>query len=72
MAWFSPTVASTQPVHRLELRLRELAQLFNSLDPAPFVDRDLAREAEPETLITESIHHYFAYKGELARRCAWS
>jgi len=34
------------PVHRLELRLRELAQLFNSLDPAPFLDRDLAREAE--------------------------
>jgi hypothetical protein len=34
------------PVHRLELRLREFAQLFNSLDPAPFLDRDLAREAE--------------------------
>jgi len=32
--------------HRLELRLRELAQLFNSLDPAPFLDRDLARDAE--------------------------
>ena len=34
------------PVHRLDLRLREVAQLFNSLDPAPFLDRDLAREAE--------------------------
>ncbi len=34
------------PLHRLDLRLRELAQLFNSLDPAPFLDRDLAREAE--------------------------
>ena len=33
-------------MHRLDLRLRELAQLFNSLDPAPFLDRDLAREAE--------------------------
>jgi hypothetical protein len=91
-------MATPPPVHRLELRLRELAQLFNSLDPAPFLDRDLAREAEdyieswamehppgsrlhihvhlqkppsepgPETLISESIHHYFAYKGELARR----
>jgi hypothetical protein len=91
-------VTAPQPIHRLELRLRELAQLFNSLDPAPFLDRDLAREAEeyieswamehppgsrlhihvhlqkapsetqPETLITESIHHYFAYKAELARR----
>ena len=91
-------MTTPQPIHRLELRLRELAQLFNSLDPAPFLDRDLARDAEdyieswameyppdsrlhihvhlqklpaeadPETLITESIHHYFAYKGELARR----
>jgi hypothetical protein len=93
-------VAAPQQVHRLELRLRELAQLFNSLDPAPFLDRDLAREAEeyieswamdyptgsrlhihvhlqkaptetepdPEKLISEAIHHYFAYKGELARR----
>lgn len=31
---------------RIELRLRELAQLFNSLDPSPFVDRDLDGEAE--------------------------
>lgn len=34
------------PVHRLDLRLRELAQLFNSMDPAPFLDRDLDRDAE--------------------------
>lgn len=91
-------MTAPQPIHRLELRLRELAQLFNSLDPAPFLDRDLARDAEeyieswameypsasrlhihvhlqkipteanPETLIAESIHHYFAYKAELARR----
>ena len=33
-------MATPQPVHRLDLRLRELAQLFNSLDPAPFLDRD--------------------------------
>jgi hypothetical protein len=26
---------------RIELRLRDLSQLFNSLDPSPFVDRDL-------------------------------
>jgi hypothetical protein len=91
-------MTSSAHVHRLELRLRELAQFFNSLDPAPFLDRDLAREAEeyieswamehppgsrlhisvhlqklptepdPEQLITEAIHHYFAYKTELARR----
>lgn len=32
--------------YRLDLRLREFAQLFNSLDPAPFLDRDLDRDAE--------------------------
>jgi len=34
------------PVHRLDLRLRELGQLFNSMDPAPFLERDLDRDAE--------------------------
>lgn len=29
------------PTHTLDLRLRELAQLFNPLDPAPFLNRDL-------------------------------
>lgn len=31
---------------RIELRLRELPQLFNSMDPSPFVDRDLDAAAE--------------------------
>jgi hypothetical protein len=31
---------------RIELRLRELSQLFNSLDPSPFIDRDLDTDAE--------------------------
>lgn len=31
---------------RIEVRLRELAQLFNSLDPSPFIDRDLDADAE--------------------------
>jgi hypothetical protein len=34
------------PTAHMELRLRELAQLFNSMDPSPFVDRDLDRNAE--------------------------
>ena len=34
------------PVHHLELRVRELGQLFNSMDPTPFLNRDLDREAE--------------------------
>lgn len=30
----------------IHLRLRELAQLFNSMDPSPFLDRDLDGDAE--------------------------
>ena len=30
----------------IELRLNRLQQLFNSLDPSPFVDKDLDRDAE--------------------------
>jgi arsenate reductase-like glutaredoxin family protein len=36
---------------RIELRLRELAQLFNSMDPSPFIDRDLDADAE-EFIVT--------------------
>lgn len=32
--------------HPIRLRLRELAQLFNSMDPSPFDDRDLDADAE--------------------------
>lgn len=32
--------------HHLELRVHELAQLFNSMDPTPFHSKALAREAE--------------------------
>ncbi len=34
------------PVHRIELRVQELAQLFNSMDPTPFHHKDLDRNAE--------------------------
>ncbi len=34
------------PPHRIELRVRQLAQLFNSMDPTPFLNRDLDPEAE--------------------------
>ncbi len=33
-------------VHRIELRLNELSQLFNSMDPTPFHHKDLDRDAE--------------------------
>jgi len=37
---------STNGVNRIEVRLRELSQLFNSMDPSPFIDRDLDEAAE--------------------------
>ncbi|WP_296943169.1 hypothetical protein [uncultured Massilia sp.] len=37
---------SQLPTHTLELRVRELQQLFNSLDPAPFLNKDLDRACE--------------------------
>jgi hypothetical protein len=41
---------------RIELRLRALDQLFNSLDPSPFIERDLAREAE-EFIVSWAREH---------------
>ena len=41
--------AALEPVRteaRIELRLRELAQLFDSFDPAPFHEKDLDQSAE--------------------------
>jgi hypothetical protein len=32
--------------NHIEVRLRELSQLFNSMDPSPFIDRDLDAAAE--------------------------
>jgi hypothetical protein len=37
---------SPAPVHRIQLRLRELAQLFNSMDPTPFHHKDIDPHAE--------------------------
>ena len=34
------------PTARIELRLRELNQLFNSLDPSPFFEKDIDQDAE--------------------------
>ena len=81
----------------IEVKLQTLNQLFNSMDPSPFHERDLDHDAEqfivswtqehhirtplqlvihlgqkpddpnPAHLVSESIHHYFAYKAELNR-----
>lgn len=37
---------SQHPTHTLDLRVRELQQLFNSLDPTPFLNKDLDRACE--------------------------
>lgn len=37
---------SPTPSTHLDLRVHALAQLFNSLDPTPFLNKDLDREAE--------------------------
>lgn len=37
---------SQHPTHSLDLRVRELPQLFNSLDPTPFLNKDLDRACE--------------------------
>jgi hypothetical protein len=37
---------SIQDNNRIEVKLRELGQLFNSMDPSPFIDRDLDAAAE--------------------------
>ena len=33
-------------VHHLDLRIRQMDQLFNSLDPTPFLNKDLDHDAE--------------------------
>jgi hypothetical protein len=43
-AWYHIPMTSTSssaPVHKLALRVREIAQLFNSMDPTPFLNKDL-------------------------------
>lgn len=49
-------MASAAPHHRLEIRIRELKQLFNSMDPAPFSEKDL--DADAEQFIVESAEEH--------------
>jgi hypothetical protein len=34
------------PPHRIEIKLRDVNQLFNTMDPSPFVEKDLDADAE--------------------------
>jgi hypothetical protein len=42
--------------HRIEIRIRELAQLFNSMDPTPFHHKDLDPDAE-EFIVSWALEH---------------
>jgi hypothetical protein len=42
--WFRSAKAS--PPHRIELKLNDVSQLFNTMDPSPFHEKDLDADAE--------------------------
>ena len=83
-------MSPAQP-HLIEVKVNEIHQLFNSMDPSPFHERDLDHDAEqlhhreplklvihlarrpegiadPQSLVTESLHHYFSYRAEMTLR----
>jgi hypothetical protein len=45
---WSRLTAKTDPghLHTIKLKLREISQLFNSMDPSPFIEKDLDDDAE--------------------------
>jgi hypothetical protein len=45
-----------QDAYIIEMRLTDLRQLFNSLDPAPFIEKDLDDDAE--SYIVESVRDF--------------
>ncbi|MBI1176367.1 hypothetical protein GC207_02890 [bacterium] len=49
-------MSNPTPHHRIEIRIRELKQLFNSMDPSPFLEKDL--DADAEQFIVESAEEY--------------
>jgi hypothetical protein len=48
MRFFRPKASSTERghPHYIRLKLRDVAQLFNSMDPSPFIEKDLDEDAE--------------------------
>ncbi|MFN7138936.1 MAG: hypothetical protein ACK4UN_06335 [Limisphaerales bacterium] len=53
------TKAQTKEHHRIEIKLREISQLFNSMDPSPFHEKDLDSDAEEfiESWVSEYPRH---------------
>lgn len=54
-----------EKIAKIEVRVRELAQLFNSMDPSPFLDRDLDGDAE-EFIVTWAREHPADHELELS------
>ena len=48
MRFLSPrgAVAAHAHPHSISLKLRDMSQLFNSMDPSPFIEKDLDDDAE--------------------------
>ena len=45
--WFSKAAAADRGhPHTISLKLRDTSQLFNSMDPSPFIEKDLDDDAE--------------------------
>lgn len=61
--------ARAKATARIQLRLRELAQLFNSMDPSPFMDRDLDGDAE-EFIVSWAREHPRDHELELTLHLA--
>ena len=94
---YEPSINYSTIPHRVEVNLREVGQLFNTMDHSPFHDRDLDHDAEefilswvrefpvndpvvlvvhlsefspgpePQPLVKEAVHNYFAYRARLNR-----
>ena len=43
-------------IHKIELKLRDVGQIFNSMDPSPFNEKDLDHDAEE--FIVSWAHEY--------------
>jgi hypothetical protein len=54
---------SPQPEAKIEISLNRLSQLFNSLDPSPFHERDLDQDAEDYIIgSAEEISHHRPFR----------
>jgi hypothetical protein len=59
MRFSLPGTAAAQPghPHTIRLKLRDMSQLFNSMDPSPFIEKELDEDAE-EFIV--SLAHEFS------------